>query len=531
MRFVTSLTDNEVSDHSDDELVELDNREAVSEININPQGKNLPVYQDLKSYVSSEIWRLFYERVDKKLAENVNAENSKIKKVYKMKIARMLKSLSECEERKQILKKRLRKGEITKCEFDELMESIDKEEIGFRNIINAESKMINQSGSSTEMYYENVFQILERNKLILEKCDKYNKNDVLIEIQQHIEGSCIGFDAVSFYKSHKNISKLLIGPNMPTARDLLRENRHNLFTQDDINLISRFDTYTLEGLIIHTLGVLFNTAEPYSVVRVSTLIDYLNRIVREYGSDLRRIEEEEIMSNSESCKSDKEMVNTADSFKIDNKSMKVKKNKDGKKSDVKKSYGKKSDVKKEVKIDEVKVDDKKDVNKVERLKLSRKYSIGSQLVSFMCDRNVIEIDRFDNLSNKVIPAKKGDKIYMKRSLYALCKFHFNHLPIKMNLPMVCPPRPWECKNKSKEPLTLNDISGGYRMNYNESGGLFLRFRLLSSKDYQHFYIKFNKNYKRLIAVLNKLQDQPFRINTRFLNFMSWRGLVFSLIGV
>lgn len=98
------------------------------------------------------------------------------------------------------------------------------------------------------------------------------------------------------------------------------------------------------------------------------------------------------------------MVNTNYSSKIDKKSMKVEK--------------KKTDRKKEVQIDKVKLDDKKDFKKkrkvkniddemkVERKRRRNKYSIGSKLVSFMCDREVIKVDCFDNLSNKAVPAKR-----------------------------------------------------------------------------------------------------------------------------
>lgn len=58
VRFVTGLTDNEASDHSDDELVELnDNKEDASEVNNNPAiGEILKYFPDVKSLSTAEEW-------------------------------------------------------------------------------------------------------------------------------------------------------------------------------------------------------------------------------------------------------------------------------------------------------------------------------------------------------------------------------------------------------------------------------------------------------------------------------------------
>lgn len=81
----------------------------------------------------------------------------------------------------------------------------------------------------------------------------------------------------------------------------------------------------------------------------------------------------------------------------------------------------------------------------------------------------------------------------------MCNFDLNLLPIKLNLPMVCEPLPW--KSTAEVPSTLADMAGGYLSG--PTGDIYNRFRLLTSRDLGHFYIKLNNpGYEHMCDVLN-----------------------------
>ncbi|KAF6154560.1 hypothetical protein GIB67_017942 [Kingdonia uniflora] len=72
------------------------------------------------------------------------------------------------------------------------------------------------------------------------------------------------------------------------------------------------------------------------------------------------------------------------------------------------------------------------------------------------------------------------------------------LPIKLNLPMIVPPIASVSKNQSKYSRTLADIQGGYLKTL--SGDVYNKLRLLTSRDYNHFYIEL-KDIKKKVGVL------------------------------
>ena len=108
----------------------------------------------------------------------------------------------------------------------------------------------------------------------------------------------------------------------------------------------------------------------------------------------------------------------------------------------------------------------------------------------------------------VLPVSKK-KYYIASNCYAMFNFDLNLLPMKLNLPMVYPPLPW--KSKVSVPLRLSDLEGGYLSGVNVD--IINRFRLLTSRDYNHFYIKWNSP-NGVCDVLNILQ--PITI------YMLWR---------
>lgn len=90
------------------------------------------------------------------------------------------------------------------------------------------------------------------------------------------------------------------------------------------------------------------------------------------------------------------------------------------------------------------------------------------------------------------------------------------LPIKLNLPMVCKPLDWHSTNEN--PSSLSDLKGGYLSL--PIGDFYLqRYRLLSSRDSDHFHIVFETDYKKLCGIMNALQAQAFEINKDVLTFI------------
>ncbi|KAL4336272.1 hypothetical protein GQ457_07G000170 [Hibiscus cannabinus] len=145
------------------------------------------------------------------------------------------------------------------------------------------------------------------------------------------------------------------------------------------------------------------------------------------------------------------------------------------------------------------------------------YPIGGSLVSFNHERHFILLyNDFDPI--KVIPKEKDKKYYLPRNLYAVCNFNVALLPIKLNLPMICPPLEWKSVRRSgKKPRNLSELSGGYLSNI--SGEIYDRYRLLTSENTNHFYIYLGDNYEKLCGVMNKLQGQAFKINSSFLHHL------------
>nr|GME06069.1 DNA-dependent RNA polymerase [Ipomoea batatas] len=91
------------------------------------------------------------------------------------------------------------------------------------------------------------------------------------------------------------------------------------------------------------------------------------------------------------------------------------------------------------------------------------YNAVTLLFQFLLDREFICITDDLNLAPVVI---KRDGMYaVKKTSYAVCNFDIDLLPVRYNLPMVCPPRDWDVSSEAKRggvgrPQTLSDLTGG-----------------------------------------------------------------------
>lgn len=116
----------------------------------------------------------------------------------------------------------------------------------------------------------------------------------------------------------------------------------------------------------------------------------------------------------------------------------------------------------------------------------------------------------------MVPVKKKGSYYIQSALYALCNFDIALLPIKLNLPMVCKPKDWA--KTCDTPRSMSDLEGGYLSDLN---GNISRYRLLSSNNTTNFNIDLEgEEYMRLCIIMNKLQGQPFQINSLWLHYIN-----------
>ena len=87
-------------------------------------------------------------------------------------------------------------------------------------------------------------------------------------------------------------------------------------------------------------------------------------------------------------------------------------------------------------------------------------------------------------------------------------FDLSILPIKLNLPMVYPPLPWQYTkdvSSTEVPSTFDDMEGGYLSRL--SIEVYNRFRLLTSRNYSNFYIKLtspNECVRNKVSLINEM---------------------------
>lgn len=99
----------------------------------------------------------------------------------------------------------------------------------------------------------------------------------LIDLQILIEDLTMKFDDKNIYNSTPNMIKLLINKDLPSAKEYLYSNLPSKY----FPMLKMFGSYTLEAIIIHVLGLVFNSLSKSSVVRLSTLLEKVNSTVRD----------------------------------------------------------------------------------------------------------------------------------------------------------------------------------------------------------------------------------------------------------
>lgn len=298
----------------------------------------------------------------------------------------------------------------------------------------------------------------------------------LQKLQMRIEDLTNKFEECSIFNETPNLIKLLIGKDLISAKSYLYKN----IPQDIYNsTIAQFGEYTLEAIIIYVLGFLFHSIQESSVVRVSTLLEMLDRTVRTQANIINKME------------SSKEISSRVDSSK-------------------------EGDIKQ---------------------KKVKKFEIGRRLLEFMMERQVIHIESISADDKKAVVKEKG-KGYLESNLFAVCNFDLSILPLKLNLPMVCKPLDWVHPTEIefhfdfevRKPFVLSDMRGGYLSS--PTLDIYNRVGLLSSHNLSNFNIELHScKYKEMCSILNGLQKQGFQINKKVLEFIKKNRQTLEKVGL
>ncbi|XP_057432166.1 probable DNA-directed RNA polymerase [Lotus japonicus] len=338
---------------------------------------------------------------------------------------------------------------------------------------------------------------------------RFHDNDAkkLEIIQREIEDLTLDFNEDCIYKACPNIMEMLTNTNLPSAKEFLRgkylmdkespgrltiyaENRNpgaselsaeekknlrSVLSDSDKLLLVELGEHSIECLLVHTLGHLFNLE---NVVSLASLVDRIESNVRVYATTLR---------NNRICK----QSNDDDAVDEGTKAAKAAK--------------------------------------------TISYPFGTALVEFLVSRGLLRLvthnDDLFNLNSESSPktvvkkvVKKGHNYYRSSFVYAECLFDPALLPIKLNLPMVYPPKDWELHTpeQNRKWLNISDIYGGYLSN--PTGQIYSTQRSMSSPDAKNFFIYFGKNrdvdshnkVNMFCTSISSLQRQAFKINSIFL---------------
>lgn len=145
-----------------------------------------------------------------------------------------------------------------------------------KNFDSISNKSTSQQPKVT-LYHNAVIKELIDSKRFLLSLGEYFSEEELLDLQNKIEDLTMNFDENSVFKSFRNLIPLLICRDMITAKEQLI--KKGLYEKDEpyIHVLGR---YTLEAVMIHVLGSVFNCLQDLSVVRVSTLIQQIDSIVR-----------------------------------------------------------------------------------------------------------------------------------------------------------------------------------------------------------------------------------------------------------
>lgn len=143
-------------------------------------------------------------------------------------------------------------------------------------IKNLESVNRDKKKSKAAEYQDEVIKILNMHK------NKELSDDELKVLQEKIEDITMYYDSIKrIEQMSPDLVKLLIQPDKISAIDYVKS-FDDIYGQD-LSDLNNFEPYSLECLIIYTLASVFNPLEEVPAVRVSTLVELLQRNVKNHA--------------------------------------------------------------------------------------------------------------------------------------------------------------------------------------------------------------------------------------------------------
>jgi len=279
----------------------------------------------------------------------------------------------------------------------------------------------NQDVACDSKYQDEVFNKLHSYKA--SHTSNFSESD-LIKLQSEIESLTTQFDDLkNRFQIVPDLLHLLIDKNKTSAREFLKS--QNIPDSDKV-LLSYLDPYTIEGIIVYVLGLLFNSIQESPAVRVSTLVEYLSRFVVNHALMMqdREVHIKEDEDNYRALARAKEYA-----------SLNLEQNEAQKHLE-------------DIRLSTLKEERERLRNLGLDNKYKEHYNIGSLLVEFLVSRKLIILSTDLGLSDIYVSKKKG-KYYYPKKLFAICNFNIGLLPVKLNLPMVCKPVEWKIRPNIK----------------------------------------------------------------------------------
>lgn len=343
-------------------------------------------------------------------------------------------------------------------------------------------KLLNQiaskAPSNRDKYKNEVFTLLEEFKAT--NTQPYNNNK-LHKLQSEIEKLTMVFDEKREL-GNTDISKRLIDDEKKPAKDYLLDKLKVQGNSHNYAFLNYLGQYTLEALIIYVIGQLFHTEDSH--VRAATMVDQLETNVmihiRLILIDIKKKEEKKRKKKEETSEIDESQIDEEIESQIDEEI--------------------------EFQVDEEMKEIKKNIHTFE---------IGRYLLEFMCEERRITslvIETKEKGEKEISRKKKA--FFVQNPNFVICNLDLGKIPIRYTLPMVCKPDSWKCAHHSVERAKfVTDLKGGY-LSHKMS-----RYRLLSSNDINHYYINIEEKSDEICTIMNKLQNQPFKINKGHLEYI------------
>lgn len=113
--------------------------------------------------------------------------------------------------------------------------------------------------------------------------------------------------------------------------------------------------------------------------------------------------------------------------------------------------------------------------------------VAAKIMDLLLEKELLELVENPNTSKVVV--RQSGAFFIKRPLYVRLIYEVKTLPVKLNLPMVVPPRPWSLlKAETKRGKSCTVLTGGYLTNPVD---MLYRFSLLTSKNLDLFKLRLN----------------------------------------